>query len=75
MSELLEERTIYGYGRVHLTANVSQGGIYLQQVSKDHDLAMRIQISSIEGIERLEALLNKAKQQLFAIENDQKIAC
>jgi hypothetical protein len=66
MSELLEERIMYGHGRVHLTGNASQGEIYLQQISEDHDFCMCIQISSIEGIERLEELLTKAKQQLLA---------
>jgi len=65
MSELLEERTMYGHGRVHLTGNVSQGEIYLQQISEDHDFCMCIQISSIEGIERLGELLTKAKEQLL----------
>ena len=66
MSELLEERIMYGHGRVHLTANVSQGALYLQQISQDHDFSMSIQISSIEGIERLQELLAKAKEQRLA---------
>ena len=66
MNELLEERTMYGHGRVHLTANVSQGALYLQQISEDHDFFMSIQISSIEGIERLQELLARAKEQHLA---------
>lgn len=66
MNELLEQRTMYGHGRVQLTGNVSQGEIYLQQISEDHDFCMCIQISSIEGMERLQELLAKAKQQLLA---------
>jgi hypothetical protein len=66
MTELLEQRVMYGHGRVQLTANVSQGEIYLQQISEDHDFCMCIQISSIEGIERLGNLLTQAKQQLLA---------
>jgi|GraSoiStandDraft_32_1057276.scaffolds.fasta_scaffold344526_1 hypothetical protein len=63
MSEHIEQRIMYGHGRVHLTANVSQGELYLQQISEDHDFSMCIQISSIEGIERLQELLAKAKEQ------------
>jgi hypothetical protein len=66
MTELLEQRVMYGHGHVQLTANVSQGEIYLQQISEDHDFCMCIQISSIEGIERLGKLLTQAKQQLLA---------
>jgi hypothetical protein len=66
MNEYLEQRIMYGHGRVHLTANVSQGEIYLQQVSEDHDFSMCIQISSLEGIERLGELVTKAKQQILA---------
>ena len=66
MSELLEERIMYGHGRVHLTGNVSQGELYLQQISEDHDFSMCIHISSVEGMERLEELLARAKEQLLA---------
>ncbi len=66
MSEHIEQRIMYGHGRVHLTGNVSQGSIYLQQISEDHDFSMCIQISSLEGIERLGELLNKAKQEILA---------
>ena len=64
MSEHIEQRIMYGHGRVHLTANVSQGAIYLQQISEDHDFSMCIQISSLEGIERLGKLLTLAKEQI-----------
>jgi len=66
MSEYIEQRIMYGHGRVHLTGNVSQGAIYLQQISEDHDFSMCIQINSLEGIERLGELLNEAKQQILA---------
>jgi hypothetical protein len=65
MSEQLEQQNLYGHGRVNLTANVSQGEVYLQQISEDHDFCMCIQISSLTGIERLEGLLARAKQQLL----------
>ncbi len=66
MTEHIEKRIMYGHGCVHLTANVCQGEIYLQQISEDHDFSMCIQISSIEGIERLQELLAKAKEQRLA---------
>ena len=65
MSEQIEQQNMYGHGRVKLTANVSQGEVYLQQISEDHDFCMCIQISSLAGIERLEELLMRAKQQLL----------
>jgi len=66
MSEHIEQGVMYGHGRVNLTANVSQGQVYLQQISEDHDFSMYIQISSLEGIERLEELLVLAKEQILA---------
>ena len=66
MSEHIEQRVMYGHGRVHLTANVSQGEVYLQQISEDHDFSMCIQISSLDGIERLGVLLTIAKLQILA---------
>jgi len=66
MSEQIEQRVMYGHGRVNLTGNVSQGALYLQQISEDHDFSMCIQITSLEGIERLGELLTKAKEQILA---------
>jgi len=66
MNEHIEQRVMYGHGRVNLTANVSnQGEIYLQQISEDHDFSMCVQISSLEGIERLGELLTLAKEQML----------
>lgn len=69
MHELIEQDALYGCGRVTLTATASVGGLYLNQNSADHDHCMHIQVSSIEGIERLEAILAQAKQQLRSRQN------
>jgi hypothetical protein len=65
-SEFIEESTIYGCGTANLTASVNNGTLLLRQDAMNRDYHMQIQVSSLEGIERLEALLLVAKQQMLA---------
>lgn len=65
-SEFIEESNIYGCGAANITASVSNGTLLLRQDAVNRDYHMQIQVSSLEGIERLEALLLVAKQQMIA---------
>lgn len=68
MMRMIEQGTLYGSGRVEVTATISTGGLHLRQDSTDHDHHMYIHVGTLEGIERLETLLEQAKVQLRSAE-------
>jgi len=72
----IERRNVYGAGIVVLTASISDGVAFLEQhperLTISRELHAIIPLISVEGIERLEAFLARAKEQIRAHEKRQK---
>ncbi len=72
----IERRNVYGSGTVVLTATISDGVAFLEQhperLTISRELHAIIPLITVEGIERLEAFLARAKEQLRAREKGEK---
>jgi hypothetical protein len=72
----IERRNVYGSGTVVLTATISDGVALLEQhperLTISRELHAIIPLITVEGIERLEAFLARAKEQLRAREKGQQ---
>ena len=72
----IERRNVYGCGMVVLTASISDGVAFLEQhpehLTISREMHAIIPLISVEGIERLEAFLARAKKQVRAHEKQQR---